>query len=1123
MHKQSTRFISGVLRLQLVNKSTRFSRSGRYKVSYNQYPRHLIMTGLSILQVTDSATGAATVARALTSAGYEVHTRTVSSTDKLRDALTEQSWQLVIAHNQTDPLSPDKVLALLHLTAPDLPCIVVSEKIGLEAVELLKMGAFDFVLKDDLSKLGAAAASALHVPEQRKIQRSAEMALRESEEKFSRAFHLSPDSININQLEDGVYIDVNEGFTNILGYTPEDVIGRSSLPGELGIWVNKFDRERLLAGLKANGEVVGLEAPFRAKDGRVVIGLMSAKIIEIQGRKCLLNITRDITGRRHAEDARLATIRLLRICNQAVESKELAKQLTVLFKELSGCEAVGIRLRDGPDYPYYETRGLTNDFVKAENNLCAFHPDGEPICDASGNPALACMCGNVLQERTDPSKPFFTPRGSFWTNSTSALLDSTCEADRQSRTRNRCHGEGYESVALIPLRSRQGTLGLLQLNDRQKGRFDAETINQFETLAGYVTVAFEKLLSEQALRSSEEHLREVLETTEAGYFFIDPLGRYQKVNPAWLRLHGFDHADEVIGKHYNFTQIESDQKAAQEYVEKLLSGTHVPTGEFTRKRKDGSVGYHTFSTHLVREGPRIVGFEGFIIDTTNLRASREQYSMLFDQMLDGFALHEMVYDSDGQPLDCRFLAMNPAYQQMTGLEASFCIGRTIREILPGLEPKWIKTYGAVAKTGKPIRFDDYSQKLNKHFEIVAFGPSEGRFACLVRDVTNRKQLEQQLLHSQKMEAVGQLAGGVAHDFNNILAAIMMHLNLLQGTPGLHTQIQNSLKELEGEAKRAATLTRQLLMFSRRQVMQVATTDLNDLVTNLLKMLRRLIGEHIKLGFTSEAQPLWIEADAGMVDQVLMNLCVNARDAMPEGGRLSIEASAMTLSATETLGDMENRSGEFVCLSVSDTGCGMDQETLSRIFEPFFTTKEPGKGTGLGLATVYSIVKQHKGWINVKSVVGQGSTFRIFLPAGQAPAAPSNGSLTKAEIQGGSEGILVVEDDASFRSMAVLSLKVLGYRVFEAPNGKAALALWEKHAPEIGLLLTDMVMPEGLTGLDLCQQLKLSKPSLRMLITTGYSTDRIKPEQLTAEGIAYLPKPFTSEALANAVRACIDKR
>jgi len=269
-------------------------------------------------------------------------------------------------------------------------------------------------------------------------------------------------------------------------------------------------------------------------------------------------------------------------------------------------------------------------------------------------------------------------------------------------------------------------------------------------------------------------------------------------------------------------------------------------------------------------------------------------------------------------------------------------------------------------------------------------------------------------------------------------------------------------------------------------------------------------------------PLWIEADPGMLEQVIMNLCVNARDAMPQGGRVVISATAMPLDKANTSRDSESRPGNFICLAISDTGCGMDTQTLTHIYEPFFTTKEPGKGTGLGLATVYSIVKQHHGWISVHSVVGSGSHFRIFLPAAAEPAVISKPSQEEASIPGGTEGILVVEDDAGFRNKVTMTLKVLGYRVFEATDGPAALAIWEKHASEIALLFTDQVMPGGISGLELCKRLRQSKPELCRIISTGYTTDLTSPEQLSATGIDLLQKPFTSETLAAAVRKCIDR-
>jgi PAS domain S-box-containing protein len=525
---------------------------------------------------------------------------------------------------------------------------------------------------------------------------------------------------------------------------------------------------------------------------------------------------------------------------------------------------------------------------------------------------------------------------------------------------------------------------------------------------------------------------------------------------------------------------------------------------------------------VVREEGQVLGLEGFLIDTTGLRQIREEYKMLFEQMLDGFALHELIFDPAGNPLDYRFLAVNPAFEKMTGMKASDVIGKCLREVWPDYENKWIEIYGQVVTTGVARRFEEFSDALGKHFEVLAFRPQEGQFACLIQDVTDRKQLQVQLQQAQKMEAIGQLAGGVAHDFNNILAATMMHLGLLLQEPALSPAMKLSLKELETETKRAANLTRQLLLFSRRQVMQICTTDLNDLLADLLKMLRRLIGEHIKIEFSPGSSPLWVEVDPGMLEQVIMNLCVNARDAMPQGGRVTVSANTVILDETMTPGGTESRPGEFVCLSISDTGCGMDTATLTHIYEPFFTTKEPGKGTGLGLATAYSIVKQHHGWISVQSTVGSGSHFSVFLPVATEPTPPPLQDEKETEIKGGTEGVLVVEDDPGFRSMMTMTLKVLGYRVFEATDGPAALAIWEKHAAEIAVLFTDQVMPGGISGLELCKQLHASKPELRRIISTGYTTDRLSPEQLSASGIDLLQKPYTSETLAATVRKCIDR-
>jgi len=402
------------------------------------------------------------------------------------------------------------------------------------------------------------------------------------------------------------------------------------------------------------------------------------------------------------------------------------------------------------------------------------------------------------------------------------------------------------------------------------------------------------------------------------------------------------------------------------------------------------------------------------------------------------------------------------------------------------------------------------------------GNFRGAFAMLT-DLTERRQLESQLRQVQKLESIGQLAGGVAHDFNNILAAIMMHLSLLHQNPNLDIETTEAIKDLEAETKRAANLTRQLLMFSRRSVMQARVVDMNELVHNLLKMLRRLLGENIAITFENQRELPAVEADIGMVEQVLMNLAVNGRDAMPRGGSLTISTGVVDLDEAAAKLHSERRPGMFVTLAVADTGLGMDEGTLKRIFEPFFTTKDVGKGTGLGLPTAHGIVKQHQGWIEVKSQPDRGSTFQVFLPAKILPPAATAALPAIPTVIGGRGTLLLVEDEEIVRRPIGIYLRKLGYQVIEAVNGNQAFALWQQHRDQIDLLYTDMVMPEGVTGLELAEKLKREKPSLQVIISSGYSTE-ISMQGVPADsGYVYLPKPSASAVIAATIRDCLGKK
>jgi signal transduction histidine kinase/CheY-like chemotaxis protein len=385
----------------------------------------------------------------------------------------------------------------------------------------------------------------------------------------------------------------------------------------------------------------------------------------------------------------------------------------------------------------------------------------------------------------------------------------------------------------------------------------------------------------------------------------------------------------------------------------------------------------------------------------------------------------------------------------------------------------------------------------------------------------KNRLEEKLRQSQKLEAVGQLAGGVAHDFNNLLTVQLGHLDLLNQIEGLPAEVRESHAEIAQSAIMASQLTRHLLAFSRQQVLQIRRLDLNEVLDHLIKMLRRLLREDIGLELKMARTPLWLDADESMLEQVLMNLVVNARDAMPSGGRLTLSTEIVELSEASPSAHPEARPGRFVCLVVADTGHGMNAQTRERIFEPFFTTKGPGKGTGLGLATVYGIVKQHHGWIEVESAENQGSVFRVCYPAATAPEPVGAEVLADpiSNLRGAGETVLLVEDNPFVSKTLAASLSRLNYQVLSAAHSQEALHLWQEHRGQIQILLTDMVMPNGVNGLELAMQLRAERPELPVIVVSGYSQELVAGG--LSAGMLFLPKPCSLVSLANTLRQSLN--
>jgi two-component system, cell cycle sensor histidine kinase and response regulator CckA len=501
-----------------------------------------------------------------------------------------------------------------------------------------------------------------------------------------------------------------------------------------------------------------------------------------------------------------------------------------------------------------------------------------------------------------------------------------------------------------------------------------------------------------------------------------------------------------------------------------------------------------------------------------------------EQVREQASLLDLAHDAISvRDLDDRVWYWNHGARDLYGWEADDAIGRlawdvgtadsaqyrAAREQLMATG-SWAGELTQATRAGQPV-------VVSSRWTLVRDEGGQPRSVLVIdTNVTEKKQLEAQFLRAQRMESFGQLAGGVAHDFNNILAAMMLQLEQLRSTPGLATEMLTGLGDLDREAQRAAALTRQLLLLGRRQTMQPRRLNLNETVESLVKMLSRLMGEHIEIQLHHPVDGCWVNGDAGMLEQVVMNLCINARDAMPKGGRLTIDIEPASLEPADARRHSEARVGSFIRLSVTDTGTGIEEATLKRIFEPFFTTKEPGKGTGLGLATVYAIARQHQGWVRVDSSVGLGSTFDVYLPAavaGEERAAPAD--LPQAA--SGHETVLLVEDDATVRRLAAAALRRQGYHVLEAANGLRALETWEEHGGAIHLLLTDMVMPEGMTGLDLSERLRELNPRLRVIIASGYAAEAFGPGGQPPDYVHFLPKPFRVAELARAVRDSLDGR
>jgi two-component system cell cycle sensor histidine kinase/response regulator CckA len=621
-----------------------------------------------------------------------------------------------------------------------------------------------------------------------------------------------------------------------------------------------------------------------------------------------------------------------------------------------------------------------------------------------------------------------------------------------------------------------------------------------------------------SLRSSEQRYGRLFEQNLAGLYRTTAAGQILECNEAFARLYGYESRKDLLD--HSAVALHESAESRRHFLETLREKGTLIAYESRARHKDGTLFWTLEHVSLLPGPPEVI--EGTIVDISErkeseeaLRLSRERYRSVIDTSRDGLLFFDLATR--------RVLESNPAFQRMLGYSAEELSALSLYDFAPDdrasvdanihrlvdQETLTIPNRTFRRKDGKEVTVEIDAVLIEEKGRRTVFN--------VVHSLAERRLLEEQLRQAQKMEAVGRLAGGVAHDFNNLLTAILGYAELLLDSDP-SPEVQHSADEIRKAGERAAALTKQLLAFSRKQVLQPKILDLNEVLAEVDGLLRRTLGEDVS--YEAERDPdLWrVLADPGQLQQVLLNLAVNARDAMAEGGVLRIATRNVSLRAANLPEVPKVAEGDYVLLEVSDTGHGMDAEVLSHAFEPFFTTKERGKGTGLGLSTVYGIVKQSGGYVHIESEPGKGTCVLVYLTRVHGAADSLSNVTPRFLPRGGTETILLVEDEESVRRLASLLLERSGYRLLVASSAEEALETARGYAGQIDLLLTDVVLP-GLNGRRLADLLSPDRPSMKVVFASGYFDER----GILEPGSDFIQKPFNPETLARSIRRALDRK
>jgi PAS domain S-box-containing protein len=669
----------------------------------------------------------------------------------------------------------------------------------------------------------------------------------------------------------------------------------------------------------------------------------------------------------------------------------------------------------------------------------------------------------------------------------------------------------------------------------QVAQLDAEWRAVRFTLLGVSILCYAARLGVTQYRQSktedtlERHNR-AMDSAVNGIAIVDVDGQHTYANAAFAQMLGYENAESFVGRPWKEVYAPQDVERVEAEIRDSLRKSGKWYGPMNIHRGDGSAIPVEMSITSLPDGGVVCVSRDMTAkrEADNARALAEaKYRMLVEQVAAISYIAELGIHGE-------WLYVSPQVETMFGFSAEEWLvdSRAWTQHVHPEDHQVVEAAEAASQRGE--RFQAEYRVIRKDGRVIWVSDTavvvEGSDAHplmegIIVDITERKQLETQLQQARRMEAIGRLAGGIAHDFNNLLTIIKGYTELAMNRPKISPELKADVERIEDASERAGTLVRQLLAFSRRQVLQPKVLDLNSIVLGLDKLLRRLMDEEIDMTTIPGKNIGTIKADPGQMEQVIMNLVVNARDAMPKGGRLTVETANIDLDAAYASDHVTVKPGRYVMLAVSDTGTGMSPETVSHIFEPFYTTKESGRGTGLGLSTVYGIVKQSGGYIWVYSEVGRGSSFKVYLPRVEEAAEALPAVKTVSGKQKGSETILLVEDQPEVRELARMTLSEKGYTVLVASSPENAEVVCASHGTEIHLLLTDLIMP-GFTGRELAKRLTARHPKMRVLYMSGYTfgitTQAGMPSGLLEDGVAFLQKPFTPTALGEKVREALDR-